>query len=53
LTATQTSKTKGEYRKGKHSFELLGQLDPDKVMAASPHAKRLLDILKKRSERSA
>jgi len=49
MKATQASKTKGEYRKGKHSFEILGQLDPNKVSAASPQARRLLETLMKRS----
>lgn len=39
------SKGKGIYRKGRHSFELLGCLDPSKVMEASPHAKLLIDAL--------
>lgn len=39
---------KGLYGKGAHSFTLLGQLDPAKVAAASPWAKRFLDELVKR-----
>lgn len=39
---------KGEYGKGSHSFKLLGLLDPVKVAAASPWAKRFLDELVKR-----
>ena len=42
--ATRTSR-KGEYGKGRHSFDLLAQLDPQKVVNASPHAKRLVDTL--------
>lgn len=40
--------TKGKYgqSKGRHSFRILATLDPDKVAAASPHAKRMLDILR-------
>ncbi len=34
-----------EKAKGKHSFEILGQLDPSKVRNASPHADRLLRTL--------
>lgn len=30
------------YRKGRHSFALLGELDPKMVAAASPHVRRLL-----------
>jgi len=35
------------YAKGKISFELLGQLDPQKVETACPHAKTLLERLKR------
>ena len=42
--ATQASR-KGKYGKGRHSFDLLAQLDPQKVTQASPYAKRLVDIL--------
>ena len=38
--------TKGAYDKGRHSFELIGAIDPGKVAAASPHARRLLDTLR-------
>ena len=38
--------TKGAYHKGKHSFELIGVIDPHKVAEASPYAKRLLDSLR-------
>ena len=37
---------KGTYRKGRHSFDLLGCLDPSKVMKSSPHARRLIDTLR-------
>ena len=40
------SKGKGIYRKGRHSFELLECLDPSKVMESSPHARRLIDMLR-------
>ena len=36
---------KGAYHKGRHSFEILAELDPGRVIAASPHAKRLVDTL--------
>ena len=42
--ATRRSR-KGEYGKGRHSFDLLAQLDPQKVVDASPYAKRLVDTL--------
>ena len=34
-----------EKAKGKHSFDILGKLDPGKVRKASPHAERLLQAL--------
>ena len=43
--ATRQSQSKGEYGKGRHSFELLSKIDPAKVMDASPYAKRLVDTL--------
>ena len=46
--ATQQCKTKAPYGKGAHSFKLLQSLDPAKVEAASPWAKRFLDELRKR-----
>jgi hypothetical protein len=36
--ASKQSKTKGEYHKTKHGFDLLGNIDPSKVEKASPHA---------------
>jgi len=44
--STRDATTKGEYNKGKHSFEILGKIDPKKVESASPHAKKLLDKLR-------
>lgn len=35
----------GEYKKGKHSFDVLAKLDPEKVRKASPHANRLIEFL--------
>ena len=43
--ATRQSSTKGKYGKGKDSFIILARIDPDKVSAASPHAKKLIDTL--------
>ena len=37
--------SKGEYHKGRHSFEILAAVDPGRVVAALPHAKRLIDTL--------
>ena len=44
--ATQNCKTKARYGKGEHSFKLLGRIVPDRVTAASPWAKRFIDVLK-------
>ena len=41
------SKGKGTYNKGRHSFELLGLLDPSKVVDTSHHAKLLIDTLRR------
>ena len=37
---------KGKYDKGAHSFEILAQIDPNKVQQASPYAKHLITTLK-------
>lgn len=39
---------KGAYSKGKHSFELLARIDPEKVMRASPWARRFVTAVKKK-----
>ena len=44
--ATKQCKPKGKYHKGRHSFAILTELDPKKVIAASPHAARLVAVLK-------
>ncbi len=41
---------KGAYHKGKHSPELLGQLDPARVYDACPNFARLVDYLRQQSE---
>lgn len=46
--ATRHCQSKGQYGKGDHSFKLLAQLDPAKVIAASPWAKRFIDSLKQK-----
>ena len=38
--------TRGGYRKGRDSFEILAELDPERVTAASRHARRLVDVLR-------
>ncbi len=45
--ATKPCKTKKTYDKGTHSFDLIGQIDPKKVEAASPWARKLFDKLRK------
>lgn len=50
LKKATSSVSKGEYGKGQHSFDILAQIDPTKVIAASPHAKRLVDTLKTKAE---
>ena len=47
--ATRSRVPKGEYGKGQHSFDILAQIDPAKVIAASPHAKRLVETLKEKA----
>lgn len=44
--ATNDCKTKSKYGKGEHSFKLLSLINPDKVIAASPWAKRFIDTIK-------
>jgi len=46
--ATRDCKTKSTYGKGEHSFKVLALIDPAKVSAASPWARRLVDELKKK-----
>ena len=43
--ATCSSTNKGPYRKGSHSFEILAELDPEKVRKASPSANRFIQSL--------
>ena len=47
LKQATKSCSKGSYNKGRHSFALLERLDPSKVMESSPHARRLIDALKR------
>ena len=44
-TATRACKTQSRYKKGQHSFKILVRINPDKVCAASPWAKRFVDTL--------
>ena len=41
-----TSNCQKPYSKGKVSFELLGEIDPQRVAEASPHAGQLMDYLR-------
>ena len=43
--ATRNCQTKGEYHKGRHSFDILGRIDPSKVTRASPYANRFVEAL--------
>lgn len=48
--ATRECEKKGKYGKGRHSFEILALLDPERVINASPHAERLIRALRRRVE---
>ena len=45
LTQATRNSSKGEYSKGKHSFEILVELDPAKVRHKSAYAERFLSTL--------
>ena len=47
--ASKDTKTKGEYHKTRHGFDLLEQIDPALVRAASSHADRLLKVLARKT----
>ena len=49
LKAATRQCKKGQYDKGSHSFGILTELDPDKVTSGSPHAKRLISTLLKKT----
>lgn len=42
--AARNTRKRG-YSKGKHSFEILGRIDPGRVRAASPYANRFIEAL--------
>lgn len=46
LESASRGSKKGAYDKDSHSFEILGLVDPEKVIERSPFAKRLIDALK-------
>ena len=41
-----TGRCRPRYRKGRVSYDLLAEIDPQRVAAACPHAKQLLDYLR-------
>jgi len=47
--ASRNTKTKGEYHKTRHGFDLLETIDPAKVRTASVHAERLLTMMEGRA----
>ena len=47
LAAATRQANKGSYHKGRHSFDILELIDPNKVSAASSHARRLVEALRK------
>ena len=49
--ATRDCRKRRGYSKGRDSFAILARLDPEKVTAASPHAQRLVDLLRARLHR--
>lgn len=51
LTQATRSTRKGKYSKGKHSFEILAELDPGKVREKSPYAERFFSTLERLCQR--
>ncbi len=45
---TKNCKTKAKYGKGEHSFKILATIDSQRVVNASPWAKRFVDETKKK-----
>ena len=45
LTSATSASSKGRYNKGRHSFELLGMVNPEELKRQLPHFKRFLDAL--------
>ena len=48
--ATRRCGQKGSYKKGMHSFEILGEIDSAKVLATCPWAARFVDLLREKME---
>jgi hypothetical protein len=47
--ASRHAKTKGEYHKTRHGFDLLARIDAGKVRRASTYAERLCDVLHRKT----
>ena len=45
--ASKNTKTKGEYHKTRHGFDLLEMIEPNLVRAASAHAGNLFTVLQR------
>ena len=46
LESASRNSRKGTYHKGRHSFDILGQIDPAQVTERSCHARQLVDTLR-------
>ncbi len=46
LSRATRATQKGPYEKGRHGFEILARLDPERVKSAAPYARRFLDFLR-------
>jgi hypothetical protein len=46
--ATNASKTKGEYHKTRHGFDILGLIDANEMTKASPFANKLIEALREK-----
>jgi hypothetical protein len=46
INATRDTKTKGKYHKIDHGMVLIGQINPSKVSASSPHAEAFHSFLR-------
>ena len=49
LNNASRNSQKGRYGKGRHSFDILSQINPTRVAAASHWAKRLIDTLREKA----
>lgn len=46
LESASRNSQKGSYHKGRHSFDLLAQIDPNRVVQCSPYTQKLLETLR-------